>query len=253
MQPYRTVCPHDPAECPDCARTGRGHPQCQAPGCDELAAAHTLRHATQAEYDALPEELKPIDGIARMVVLACEDHADTIDAHCVHAPVSAAACGKCGATGDQPCRKADGSARDSWHRARFPALPLACRHAHSEDCEVFGGCACSANPVTPARTPRVVAPVETAAQTSGLKIPLPIAKTIVEGNDIPWWSVRALDNRLTQDNRPALGVTHAVIDAEGNVQDDGHGHEATAETIIPLDPSVLPARFVTVPPPPPGR
>ena len=77
VQPYRTARPHDPAECERCGPERPGHQLCQHDGCNQLAEAQHRRHATAEEYDALPEALRPIDGIAHQAVYTCYDHEAT--------------------------------------------------------------------------------------------------------------------------------------------------------------------------------
>jgi transposase len=175
MQPYRT--------------DATGRKLCQAPDCDQPAASQVLRHATAAEYDALPPGLVPIDGIAHKAVFGCETHAQAF-------------------------------------------TPLG-THPHRENCEVFTGCQCTPDDPNPPRTPRTQAARET-VNACRLRIPVAVAKTLVMAHDIPWHTVRALDSRQTQDNRPAIGVEHARIDGDGQVLDDGHGHEIIDTAVIPL-------------------
>ena len=246
LQDYRYARPHDAAECPtgECAPTRPGHVLCMAPGCDQIAAFQAVRHATQAEYDALPEAWKPIDGIARQAVFACDDddHAEATAPFCEHAEPQAPTCPDCPAGVDEPCVKADGTERKVHHaaRSRKPAIYDACRHAHREDCDVFTGCQCTSDDEPPARTPRTVAPPDH-ADGSRSKLPAELVKAIVDHYDIPWWTVREYATGLTQDNKPMVSVTYANLDADGNLADlDGHGAEILATRIIPLDGTLPP-------------
>lgn len=155
MQPYRTARVHDAAACPACAPDGPGHHLCQGPGdCAQVATVQTRRHATAAEYDAIPDTLRPRDGYAMVAVFGCDDCADggVFDPFCVHAPAPAPPCPRCGAQGEQPCTKNNGGARAGWHSVRAGAPIEVCRHAHRADCEVFTGCQCTGDDPPPVRT-----------------------------------------------------------------------------------------------------
>lgn len=245
MQPYRIERPHDPADCVHCGPTGQGHRLCQKDGCDENAAHQVaLRHATQAEYDALPEGLTPIDGIARMLVLGCEDCADNVPPLCLHPQAAPVPCPKCSAAGDDPCLGVHGGPRSSHHHVRVDAQPPdeVCLHAHREDCGVFEGCQCTEADAPPVRQPRIQLPMDH-ANGSRSKLPAAMVQPLVEAHDIPWWTVREYDTRLTQDNQPAIGCEYAELDADGNLADDGHGHEVLKQIVIPLEQGYRPPQL----------
>lgn len=131
-------------------------PRCHVAGCGQPVAAQWQRHATQAEYDAIPEKLKPIDGIATIAVFGCDDHELVID--CDHQPAAPGSCPRCETSGDQPCTRDDGTPLGRRHTGR-PALPVvACRHVHREDCGGHGNCQCTPDDPAPTRTPRTPPP-----------------------------------------------------------------------------------------------
>jgi hypothetical protein len=234
MQPYRTVKPHSPAECPQCSPTGTGHQLCQ--GCDEIATSQTLRHATDAEYAALPEGLRPIDGLAQQTVYACDDCAEapTFQGFCVHPEPAAVPCPKCKAAGDEPCTAKSGDPRYAPHTVRALAQPTreTCTHAHRPDCEIFTDCQCTGDDQAPARPPRTLMH---AAQVdvSGLTIPVPAAQMILAQAGTPWVTVVRAWNLRTQDDRPALAAEVQVYES-GHLQYDAHGHAVTTTIIVPM-------------------
>lgn len=241
MQPYRYERPHDTDACATCSPRGSGHPLCQAPGCDGLAVAQGRRHATQAEYDALPERLVPIDGVAHMVVLACDEHAEAAVPFCEHAEAPEAACPTCKAVGEAPCTSANGSPRTLRHRARWDAQPVPqpCMHAHREDCGVFDGCQCTEADPDPVRTPR---PRGTADHADGSRSRLPVVlvRPIVEAHDIPWWTVTEYATLQTQDTLGwMIQVEYAELDQDGNLAQD-NGQKVIKTMTIPLDASIAP-------------
>lgn len=238
LQAPRLVRPHDPADCIQCSPQRHGHQLCQAPGCDAFGEHVTLRHATQAEYDAIPEPWRPIDGIAHIPVLACDEHAEATARFCDHPEQVEAACPTCSASGEDPCLSANGSPRTIRHRARSNAQPIPepCLHAHRENCGIFDGCQCAGDDPNPVRQPRIVAQPDH-ADGSHSKLPWTLVKPIVEAIDIPWWTVRHYATVEAQDTTPALDVTYAVLDQDGNVIDDGHGHDTLAAVRISLEQS----------------
>lgn len=163
MQPYRQLRPHDPATCQRCVPSGIGHQGCQQDRCDEIAETQHQRHATDAEYAALPESFVPADGICLAAVFMCGDH--ELDPFCgpedhrLPQPEQpdplTIECPKCSAAPGAECVKPDGSARRSPHDARGPqAQPAAfsqCNHAHRADCEGYGACQCSPDDPAPTR------------------------------------------------------------------------------------------------------
>jgi hypothetical protein len=247
LQPYRTVRPHDADQCADCAPSGQGHQQCQAPGCDNLAAFQTRRHATQAEYDAIPEGRRPIHGVAHQTVFACDvdEHAEATVMYCTHAPPKAGTCPTCKAPVDAQCVKADGTPRKLPHAARFSVELLidGCTHAHREDCPVFEGCQCTTGDAAPPRIARTP-PARDHADGTNSKLPAVLVKPLVDAHDVPWWTVRTYATQLAQDQAPILTVVHAVLDNDGNVVHDEHGHEQTDTLTIVIDPTTPHPRAV---------
>lgn len=141
--------PHGP-ECPACGPTAPGHPACQA-GCGRHATVQHRRHATADEYAAIPQGLRPIDGVAHVAVFTCEDCEPS--AICDHDIPPVPPCAGCGAIGEDPCTKPDGTARATSHRARATPPPaVVCDHAHREDCDIVG-CRCG-DDQPPTREPR---------------------------------------------------------------------------------------------------
>ena len=124
--------------------------------CGEIADTAYQRHATQAEYDAIPEHLRPIDGIALVAVHVCEDcEPPNI---CVH-DTTVPPCPICGASGETPCTKANGSPKRRSHRDRpTSGEQIPCRNAHREDCPGAAGCLCTCADPAPSRIPRTIVP-----------------------------------------------------------------------------------------------
>lgn len=236
MQPYRNIRPHKGADCPECAPNRAGHPQCQADGCDKIATTQTKRHATQAEYDALPEGLRPIDGVARQRVDACDDHADQVPVFCSHTIPDPVPCPKCGANGDGACVTALGTARPGPHADRVTAQPPLehCAHAHREDCAVFANCACTGDDLNPVRAPRIVSQALD-MDLSGITVSPQQAALFAMANGIDLTRAKAVRNMFTQDGRPAFAVDLRQVDAKGNTRFDQHGREMTEMLVIPLD------------------
>lgn len=237
MQPYRTAKPHAPATCTACAPNGPGHHLCQGPdGCSEVATTQTLRHATQAEYDAIPEGLKPLDGYAVRPVFGCDDCADdgVFSPFCDHT-AEPVACPKCQAAGDAACTKKSGKPRNAWHRARYDTQPQPepCLHAHREDCEVFAGCRCTGDDQAPARTPRGASPTP-GPDLSGLTIPVHIAQMVLHQAGFPWTNVIKARSIKTQDNRDAIGAQAYQTGPDGQRVFDEHGHAAVLDVVTPI-------------------
>lgn len=238
LQDYRYVRPHETG-CQTCSPQGGGHALCQKPGCDGIAVAQTRRHATQAEYDALPAHLVPIDGIAHLAVFACDDDAEAAAPFCTHPEPKDVPCPTCKAAGEAPCTDTHGEPKVFRHRARWDAqqIPQLCMHAHREDCGVFDGCQCSENDPDPTRTPRPRG-ITDHADGSRSKLPWTLAKPLVEAHDVPWWTVREYATLQTQDTKGwELQVVYATLDADGSLVHDEHGHEVTETLVIPIDTS----------------
>jgi len=210
---------------------------CQGPdGCNEAASAQTQRHATQAEYDAIPEGLKPLDGYATKPVFGCDDCADdgAFEPFCEHTPAPAPPCPTCGAAGDQPCTKKDRAASRAkgWHGGRTAPVAEPCRHAHREDCEIFTGCQCSSDDQPPARMPRGMLP-ELGPDISGLTVPVHIAQVVLAAAGYAWATVLSARDMQTQDNRAAIGAEVQVYES-GHLQYDNHGHPMMLSVVVPI-------------------
>lgn len=165
MQPYRQVKPHDSASCWLCAPEGPGHNACQHDGCDEIAELQHPRHATDAEYAAIPEDLRPIDAVAHVAVFTCGDHAvDPVcgpDHQVGPADPLHVECSKCGSAPGMACVKADGSPRRIQHEDRVSAVSLGtrCDHIHRSDCGGLGACQCRPDDPAPERPVRALTPL----------------------------------------------------------------------------------------------
>jgi hypothetical protein len=149
----------------------RAIPQPATTACHHCAAPAELswqRHATQAEYDALPDNQRPIDGRAVVPVYGCGDHA--LAAFCDHTPAPEQPCPTCHAAPGAACTTANGSPRAIDHPARrnaaLAAQPTVCTHAHRENCPGYGGCTCTQDDPAPTRTPRTPPPDDRAARAA---------------------------------------------------------------------------------------
>jgi len=236
VQSYRTAKPHGPGECPQCAPSGHGHHLCQNDGCDETATAQTSRHATDTEYAAMPESLRPIDGTATQAVFGCDDCTEDgqFNPFCTHT-LEPVPCPKCQAAGDAPCIKKNGAPRETEHRARADAQPQPepCRHVHRADCPVFTGCQCTADDPIPARPARIVASVQ-AVDISGLTVPVSIAQAALERAGQSWGRVVRAWSMLTQNGQPAVSAEIQQYDTGGNLLHDVHGHPVTETVTVPV-------------------
>lgn len=234
LQPYRSARPHTAAACRQCGPRGQGHHLCQAPGCHQVATTQVQRHATLADYNALPLKLAPADGVATRPVFACDDCAEDLEPFCVHEPV-VLPCPVCGAAGEAPCTKKDRTTpRASWHFNRPEPTVEPCTHAHREDCQVFTGCRCAGDDPLPVRAVRPPAAGLTGPNISGLTIPLHHAQMVLARAKIAWLSVVSVRSCLTQDNRPAIAVEVQQYTPEGTLEFDEHGHPVTVEQTIAL-------------------
>jgi len=190
------------------------------------------RHATQAEYDALPEGLKPIDGYATIAVKVCGDCLP--GPICQHPAAVPVPCPVCKAQPGAQCTKPDGSPRPTEHRERAAAQPApqTCRHAHREDCTDPRHCQCTGDDPAPVRVPRVIAPPDQLAQFAHLGMPPGMAPHALEwaaAHDIDLSKVRGgFRTGYTQDNRPAILFDYAT-------GDDAHGHETVQLRIEPIE------------------
>lgn len=234
MQPYRTVRPHDPGECPQCAPEGQGHQLCRGPGCDQIAVASVARrHLTAGQYAALPENLTPIDGVADETIYACDDCAEDVAPFCTHAEPAPAPCPKCGATGEAACTGKDGAPRQRGnHAARVPPQIGVCEHRHREDCEVFTGCRCAADDPLPER-PKRPRGTGQGPDTTGLTMPIPYAQMALHQAGHPWVGIERAWNLLTQDGRPAVAAEYYRTDENGN-RVHAHGQPVLDTVVVSL-------------------
>lgn len=200
--------------------------------CGQPVEMQYQRHATQAEYDTLPDGLKPIDGIALVAVRVCGDcHPAPICQHPDDAPVP---CPDCHAQPGAPCTGRNGGPRAVDHPARLAAQPKpeTCRHAHREDCTDPRECQCTGDEPAPVRIPRAFVAPTAHEQAAALGFPpafLPVAARLLADNHIDPRRVRGgLRTGLTQDNRPAILFDYA----DG---DDGHGHEVVETRVVPVE------------------
>lgn len=178
VQPYRQIRPHDPVTCWNCGPDGLGHLACQHDGCDEIAESQHRRHATEAEYVAIPPDLVSVDQVAHVAVFTCGDH--ELDLPCApedHAPPTspdplASACPKCAAAPGASCVKADGRPRRVAHEDRAPApdptsvMGGRCDHAHRPDCQGLGACRCSPDDPAPQRPTRGILALSSGAEVA---------------------------------------------------------------------------------------
>src|SRR5579871_4738676 len=249
--PYATVKPHTPDTCPDrhgpltlCHPQAPGHWACQNPACPNgpghPATLHTLRHATTAEYAALPLAHIPIDRLARQAVFMCDDCAEDTEAHapfCTHPPAVLPPCPKCGAPQDQACVKKDGVTTLGFtHAARPPKVYERCTHAHRPDCSVFEDCACSGDDQPPTRPQH---PAQSHIDGPGpdiskLLFEPELAQLLLQHRGVHWWQVRSVESRRMQDGRPCLWAEVATVDDGGHLRYDEHGHEIRQEVVIPI-------------------
>lgn len=249
MQPYRYAKPHRSGECPECEPDRPGHQMCQHDGCDNLAEAQHRRHATAAEYDALPEHFKPIDGIAHQAVYVCLDHeTDPICDGADHPAPTAEAdhndlgeCPVCHARPTLLCTRADGKPRSAPHPERAatptPVIATACNHVHREDCGGQGACQCTADDPAPHREPRVVPPP---APPAPAPIHVPTHGQVAEfladhGIDVD--HVLNLELVPSADGPIVLRAVVAVIDHHGNHVFDEHGQRKAEVHEIRLTPT----------------
>lgn len=246
MQPYRQARVHDPEQCPSCGPKAPGHQLCQHDDCGELAESQHRRHATAAEYAALPERLVPIDGVCHMAVFTCGDHElEPVCGPADHADPPApepgeVTCPRCDASPGVPCAKADGRARRTFHKARAPqvqAVPATvCQHVHREDCAGLGACVCSPDDPVPDRPRRIVAPAPPAAPPA-MHLPTagPIAAYLAEhGIDVA--RLVELTPRPLADGTLELHALMVVVDAHGNWEFDEHGQPRTVTVTVPFAP-----------------
>lgn len=208
------------------------HPTLDACPCGATVEAAYPRHATRAEYDALPEGLKPIDGYAVTAVRVCGDCLP--GPICAHPDPDPAPCPVCHAPPGEQCVKPGGTPRTVEHRERATAHPApeTCAHAHRETCTDPRACACSGDDPPPARAPRIIHPAGPQQQLADLGVPVAMIPTALDWahrHDVDLTRVRGgFRSGYTQDNRPAFLFDYA----QG---DDGHGHEVLQPRVEPLD------------------
>lgn len=200
--------------------------------CGQGVEAQYQRHATQAEYDALPEGLRPIDGVALIAVKTCGDCLPPDP--CQHPPAEPVPCPDCGAQPGKPCTGRRGGRRlvDHATRAAAQAAPVTCRHAHRETCTDPRHCQCSSDDPAPVRAPRVILPPTAQDQAAALGLPpamLPHALQWLTRHGIDPGRVRGgFRTGLTQDNRPAILFDYVI-------GDDGHGREIVETRAVPIE------------------
>lgn len=201
--------------------------------CGQQVEAQYQRHATQAEYDALPDGLKPIDGIALIAVRCCGDCLPP--PICEHPDATPVPCPDCHAQPAQPCTGRNGGPRAVEHPARQAAQPTpdTCTHAHRQDCLDPRQCQCTSDDPTPVRQPRTFLPATVQDQAAALGFPpalLPIAAKLLADHEIDPARVRGgFRSGYTQDNRPAILFDYATD------RDDGHGHEIVETRVVPVE------------------
>lgn len=199
--------------------------------CGQPVEQQHLRHLTKAEYDALPEAFRPIDGYAVTPVFTCWDCAPA--PICEHPEPAPVPCPSCGAQDEQECAKADGTPRLHPHPARAAAQPQPgpCLHAHREDCD-HRACRCGPGDEPPARVPRIVGASGETQQLADLGFPpamLPAAAA--------WLAEHRIDPSLVRgDFRTGLTQTgeSAMLFDYATAPDDGHGHEVVELRIVPV-------------------
>lgn len=216
--------------------------------CGAPVEASYQRHLTQHEYDALPDGLKPIDGIATSAVRCCGDCLP--EPICQHPPTDPVPCPVCHAAPGQYCTRPNGGRRITEHRQRAAAQPVAetCTHAHRETCTDPRACPCTGQDEPPVRLPRTFVPLGADQQLAGLGFPLARIPDAVE------WIARHQVNPalvrgefrtgFTQDNQPALLFEYAEPGPFGVPRLDAHGHEIVNLRIEPVElpPGVADAR-----------
>ena len=200
--------------------------------CGQSVEAQHQQHLTQAEYDALPEGLRPIDGYAVKAVFTCGDCA--LPPFCEHPAGGEVPCPTCDAQPGSHCTKANGSLRLHPHPARTAAQPVAetCRHAHREDCD-YRDCRCTGEDQPPVRAPRRPGDPTAPPDLSALGFDpnmLVDAVAFLAAHGIDKDLVRGgFRSGFTQDNRPAMRFDYVTA------PDDGHGHEVVELRIVPVD------------------
>ena len=202
--------------------------------CGQQVEAQYQRHATQTEYDALPDGLKPIDGIALIAVRCCGDCLPP--PICEHPDDTPVPCPDCGAQPGTQCIGRNGGPRAVEHPARLTAQPApeTCRPAHREDCLDPRECQCSGDDEPPARIPRTLLPPTINEQAAALGFPpelLPAAAQLLADHHIDPTRVRG----GFRTGRTQLGDKPAILFDYATGRDDGHGHETVETRVIPVE------------------
>jgi hypothetical protein len=241
---YRSVKPHDPDAFPCCSRFAPGHYACmnpKCPGADEnngsgrIATVSTVRHATAAEYAALPLAHTPIDGVAHQAVYMCDHCAEDVLPFCEHAPPEPQPCPNCGAADEAPCLRRDGVTPLHFTHADRPKPVFdVCRHAHQPDCPVFEDCPCTGGDPAPVRPKHPANLDGNGPDISRLLFDEAYAQILLQQHGVHWWQVREAASVYTQDNIPALRAEVAQLDEGGHLVFDVHGHEVIETVVIPI-------------------
>lgn len=199
--------------------------------CGQPAETQYLRHLTAAEYAALPDSLRPIDGYAVRPEPVCGDcHPGPL---CTHPAADPVPCPDCHAQPGQPCTKPDGTPRPVEHPARALAQPTrdTCRHAHRETCTDPRQCQCTDTDEPPQRQPGVPLeppPIDLRA--------IPQALELIDRYGLrPELVCSEVRIGWTQDNRKALIFDYAQADNAGHPARDVHGHKIVQQRVIPID------------------
>jgi hypothetical protein len=258
MQTYRQAKPHSPGECATCAPTSPGHQMCQHDGCDEVAESQHKRHATLAEYEALLENFKPIDGVCHQAVFTCYDHEPEpicgetdhggmyfVESAGFHGAeglevLKAASCPKCQAQPGEPCLKANGRPRSADHKVRSGvATPQvaapACSHAHREGCGGQGLCQCTAGDTAPERPKRIVEPTPPPGPAPLHMPTYGDTAELLTGYGIDIDRVLTLEIQADGEGGHVIHAVMAVKDNHGHHKFDDHGHLLTEETDVPFE------------------
>lgn len=242
LLPYATVKPHAEGGLPCCSPRALGHYVCQNPACPgrgenngagRHAVHQTRRHATDAEYAALPLAHQPIDGIAHQAVFACDECAEDVEPFCAHPEPSPEPCPVCGVK-QGPCLRRDRAGfRSVRHAARVDPQPERCTHAHRPDCGVFDGCQCTGDDPAPARPTHPAADGHNPDLTR-LLIPEAAAQILLAQHGVHWWQVREAASVWTQDTKPALQAEYVTLDDKGHFRFDDHGHKILDTIVIEI-------------------
>lgn len=180
--------------------------------CGQPAETQWQRHATQAEYDRVEGNLRPIDGRVLITGFSCADH--HIEPFCDHTPPPAQPCPACRAAPGTPCAKPDGTPRIVDHADRTTPGLTVCAHAHRENCAGYSHCDCAENDLPPARTPG--APPPRPSRTQQLA-----AIQAASGAEIDWMRKLMIESghdpfKAAELARIAYGQHRADFDTNGS-------------------------------------